>query len=74
MMNDSLVAALIKRRTELLDLLESERPDVCEDQKHLENGSHEQAYWQHGYQTAINDILESIYSQRGDDITPGRLN
>ncbi len=74
MMNDTLVAALVRRRSEMLDWLESQRPDIDEEQKHLSNGSQEQAYWHHGYQAALADVVESLMAAEGVDVIPGRLN
>ncbi len=74
MIDENLVAALVKRRSEMLDWLETECADVCEEQRHLDNGTDEQAYWHHGYQAALADVVESLMTAEGVTVVPSRLN
>jgi hypothetical protein len=53
--------ALIEgRRDGIRDWLEDEAPYTAFDQKHLETASPERAYWHHGYQAALTDIIELL--------------
>lgn len=56
---------------ERLVLLERRRNEICEwldgkasytriDQKHLDADTPEQAYWHHGYQSALDDIIKLL--------------
>ena len=36
------------------------RPIPPADQKHLESASPERAYWHHGYQAALNDVIDLL--------------
>lgn len=74
MVDENIVAALVRRRTEMLNWLENECPDVCEEQRHLDQGSEEQAYWHHGYQAALADVVQSLLASEESPVIPTRLN
>ena len=38
----------------------------CADQRHLDGGSNEQAYWRHGYQSAVLDLF--LLVSKGDPL------
>lgn len=38
--------------------LREKHPNICEEQKHLDADSVEQAYWHYGYAVALKDILD----------------
>lgn len=52
------LAILAERRDLIREWLERQGEETDVDQKHLDPGSSEQAYWHHGYQTALDDILK----------------
>ncbi|GLQ53768.1 hypothetical protein GCM10010862_10270 [Devosia nitrariae] len=45
------------REAELSRWLRDNAPECFEEQKHLDAGSSERAYWHHGYLMAIRDVL-----------------
>jgi hypothetical protein len=51
------IALIERRRDGILEWLEDEAPYTAFDQKHLEIESPERAYWHHGYQAALNDVI-----------------
>ena len=58
-MRDNIV--LLKRRRDgIREWLEDEAPHTAADQKHLEKASPERAYWHHGYQAALNDVIDLL--------------
>ena len=58
------IALLERRRDDLREWLQDEAPHTACDQKHLEVASSERAYWHHGYQAALDDIIEMLNSGR----------
>ncbi len=48
------------RRDAIRQWLEDDAPFTEFDQKHLNQGSPEQAYWHHGYQAALHDLIKSL--------------
>lgn len=54
------IALLERRRDGIREWLEDEAPHTALDQKHLEAASSERAYWHHGYQAALSDIIELL--------------
>ncbi len=54
--------ALERRKEDLLTWLEANAPEVPRDQRHLDEGSVERAYWHYGYATAISDVLALLGS------------
>jgi hypothetical protein len=58
-MRDDIV--LLKRRRDgIREWLQDEAPHAAVDQKHLEEASPERAYWHHGYQAALNDVIDLL--------------
>ncbi len=58
-MRDDIV--LLKRRRDgIREWLQDEAPHTVADQKHLEEASPERAYWHHGYQAALNDVIDLL--------------
>ena len=51
---------LARRRDEIREWLRAEAPQTALEQAHLEEGSSEQAYWSHGYQSAIDDVIRFL--------------
>ena len=49
---------LESRRDAIRTWLEDEAPFTFSDQKHLDANTPERAYWHHGYQAALNDVLD----------------
>jgi len=47
-----------QRRDEIKNWLADEAPFTFSDQKHLDANTPERAYWHHGYQAALNDVLD----------------
>jgi hypothetical protein len=64
------MALLLSRRDNIRQWLEMEAPYADFDQKHLDADSPERAYWHHGYQAALTDVLHLL--RRADKSgTPG---
>jgi Na+/phosphate symporter len=57
MFNQKIIRILARRIEDIGDWLSEMAPYTAADQKHLNAGSVEQAYWHHGYQAAIADVL-----------------
>jgi hypothetical protein len=54
------------RRDGIREWLDDEAPYADSDQRHLDSDTPERAYWHHGYQAALTDVLallsvEQIY-------------
>lgn len=56
----SLQETVGERITELTAWLAENAPECPEDQKHLDEGSAERAYWHYGYLIALRDVLNLI--------------
>ena len=54
------IALLERRRDDVREWLEDEAPHTAFDQKHLEVASPERAYWHHGYQAALDDVIDLL--------------
>lgn len=54
------IALLRQRRDGIREWLADEAPHTAVDQKHLESASPERAYWHHGYQAALNDVIDLL--------------
>lgn len=53
------LATLVQRRDQIRQWLAEEA--VCtEEQKHLDCDTSERAYWHHGYQSALDDVIEML--------------
>lgn len=60
MSNESQVAVLRQRRDNIREWLDEEAPYAEVDQRHLDAHTPERAYWHHGYQAALTDILSML--------------
>lgn len=57
------VARLTQRKMEeVKNWVELNAPECRIEQKHLDNGTAERAYWHHGYLSALQDVLRFISS------------
>ena len=54
------MALLQRRREAIRELLDDEAPYTESDQRHLDPHTPERAYWHHGYQAALNDIIDLL--------------
>src|SRR5215469_3574286 len=68
MSDHNTIALLEQRRDDIRDWLNDEAPYTAFDQKHLDASTPERAYWHHGYQSALSDVLHLLNSvdQRSD--------
>ncbi|MDX2264381.1 MAG: hypothetical protein NW215_05365 [Hyphomicrobiales bacterium] len=57
MFQRNFIATASERMASIRAWLSDAAPYTAVDQKHLDAGSPEQAYWHHGYQAAIADML-----------------
>lgn len=57
---DKTLALLQRRRDDIRSWLDDEAPYTAFEQKHLDADTPERAYWHHGYQAALADILEML--------------
>lgn len=53
---------LRRHRDNIRDWLDDEAPYTALDQRHLDADTPERAYWHHGYQAALTDVLEILSS------------
>jgi hypothetical protein len=54
------LALLVERRDNIRDWLQQQGELAETEQRHLDAGSTEQAYWHHGYQAALDDMLKLL--------------
>ena len=57
---DETKKVLLARREGIQDWLSCEAPYAAADQRHLDAHSPEQAYWHHGYEQALADVINLI--------------
>jgi hypothetical protein len=57
------IALLQRRRDGIRQWLEDEAPYTECDQRHLDANTPERAYWHHGYQAALADIIALLAVQ-----------
>jgi hypothetical protein len=58
------ISALEQRADDLQEWLKKNAPGVFAEQKHLDEGSPERAYWHYGYLVAVRDIYRLLTGQR----------
>jgi hypothetical protein len=51
------IALLQRRRDGIRQWLDDEAPYTAGDQRHLDQNTPERAYWHHGYQAALDDVI-----------------
>lgn len=54
------IRAVERRAEELANWLKNTVPDCLHEQRHLEEGSQERAYWHYGYMVALRDVLKLL--------------
>lgn len=54
------VSMLRQRRDNIREWLDEEAPYTDVDQRHLDANTPERAYWHHGYQAALNDVMTML--------------
>ena len=54
------VSMLRQRRDNIREWLDEEAPYTDVDQRHLDAHTPERAYWHHGYQAALTDIMAML--------------
>lgn len=60
MVDERHILLIEKRRDAIRAWLEEAAPYAVHDQRHLDAHTPEQAYWQYGYQMALDDILRML--------------
>lgn len=58
--NSDLVSILVEQRDAIRDWIEEEAPYSLADQGHLVENTAERAYWHHGYQAALDDVVRKL--------------
>lgn len=58
--NEEALDLLLRRHKAQKDWLTNEAPYTSEEQRHLDANTPEQAYWHHGYFSALTDILDML--------------
>ncbi|MCL2610764.1 MAG: hypothetical protein FWE02_03695 [Defluviitaleaceae bacterium] len=61
-----LIESLENRKSNTLEWLNKNYPNVFDEQNHLKENSIEQLYWHYGYYIAIKDILNKIIDHHED--------
>ncbi len=64
MLDREKIKLLLHRRDSIREWLDDEAPFAAADQRHLDADTPERAYWHHGYQAALTDILELLMTAR----------
>jgi hypothetical protein len=62
MSDGSNIGQIRRRRDGIREWLDEEAPLTAVEQKHLDEGSPERAYWHHGYQAALTDVMDMLTS------------
>ena len=62
---DDTKKVLLARREGICDWLAREAPYTVADQHHLDAHSPQQAYWHHGYEQALADVLTMLSERDG---------
>jgi hypothetical protein len=62
--DQSIVTAAKRRAEELQEWLVLNAPECRKEQKHLDKGTAERAYWNFGYLSALQDLLRLMSSKR----------
>lgn len=57
---DKNLALLMERRDSIREWLGQQGELATLEQRHLDSGSTEQAYWHHGYHAALDDMLKLL--------------
>lgn len=60
MFHKASVTMLRQRRDNIREWLEEEAPYTDVDQRHLDAHTPERAYWHHGYQAALSDVMAML--------------
>lgn len=68
MLSNEHILLIEERRDAIRAWLDNSAPYAAHDQRHLDEHTPEQAYWQYGYQAALNDILTLL---RSTNLAPG---
>jgi hypothetical protein len=68
------ISLLRRRRDDIREWLDIEAPFTEVDQKHLDADTPERAYWHHGYQAALADIIDLLNADRRKSGSGGILN
>lgn len=68
------ISLLRRRRDDIREWLDIEAPFTDVDQKHLDADTPERAYWHHGYQAALADIINLLDAERRKSGSGGILN
>jgi len=63
------VNVLQQRRDNIREWLDEEAPYAEVDQRHLDAHTPERAYWHHGYQAALNDVMAMLAPEGGKSDT-----
>jgi hypothetical protein len=66
-----IVVALTQRCTSIREWIEDEAPETLSEQAHLAEGSAERAYWHHGYQAALRDVIQLVHATSREGCTAG---
>ena len=59
------LSLLRQRRDTIQEWLDEEAPYTDVDQRHLDAHTPERAYWHHGYQAALSDIMALLTLEAG---------
>ena len=65
MLQKANVSLLLQRREKIQEWLDEEAPYTEVDQRHLDAHTPERAYWHHGYQAALSDIMALLALEGG---------
>ena len=74
MTNKKHISLLRRRRDDIREWLGLEAPFAEVDQKHLDADTPERAYWHHGYQAALADIINLLEAKSQKTGSADRLN
>lgn len=72
--SSDIVPSLVEQRDAIRDWIEDEAPYSLSDQRHLVESSPERAYWHHGYQAALDDVVRLLTASGPEARIVGRPN
>ena len=67
------IALLQRRRDGIRQWLDDEAPYTAGDQRHLDQNTPERAYWHHGYQAALDDVIALAHATGANIRQRGQL-
>ena len=72
--DSELIELLTEQRDNVRNWIDTEAIETVSDQHHLIESSPERAYWHHGYQAALDDVIRQISAKDPAGCNAGKPN